>query len=264
MSSFKPVAVLLAKKAGLLLKSKLGQKRVVSYKGAVNLVTEMDYQSENLIVSNLSRLFPHHNILAEEKTIRKSHSPFRWVIDPLDGTTNYAHGYPIFCVSIALEKSGEVILGVVYDPNRDELFTAEKEKGACLNGKKIGVSQVTKLSRSLLATGFPYDLRESPANNFDHFHNFALRVHAVRRAGSAALDLCYVASGRFDGFWEMKLGPWDIAAGSLIVKEAGGKITDFWGQKLNLTGQHIVASNGKIHREMITVLKLGRFEGNGG
>ncbi|MDI6754972.1 MAG: inositol monophosphatase family protein [Thermodesulfobacteriota bacterium] len=258
MESFKKIAILAAKEAGLLLKNKLGQRRKVAYKGAVNLVTEMDLLAEKVIVSTISRHYPTHNILAEEKTIKQENSPFRWIIDPLDGTTNYAHGYPVFCVSIALEKSGEIILGVVYDPTREELFLAEKGKGARLNGKKIHVSSVPKLSLSLLATGFPYDLRESPVNNFDHFHNFALRVHAVRRAGSAALDLCYVASGRFDGFWEMKLGPWDMAAGSLIVQEAGGKISDFSGENLGLNGQHVLASNGKIHREMLEILKMGK------
>jgi len=259
MSSYKSIAVLAAKKAGILLENKLGQRRKVAYKGAVNLVTEMDLLAEKVIVSIISRYYPNHNILAEEKTARQRNSPFRWIIDPLDGTTNYAHGYPTFCISIALEKEGKIILGVVYDPMRDELFLAERKKGARLNGKKIHVSSTSKLSLSLLATGFPYDLRESLVNNFDHFHNFALRVHAVRRAGSAALDLCYVAAGRFDGFWEMKLGPWDLAAGSLIVREAGGKFTDFSGKSLGLDGQRVLASNGKIHREMIEVLKLGRI-----
>ncbi|MBM4331889.1 MAG: inositol monophosphatase [Deltaproteobacteria bacterium] len=258
MESFKKIAILAAKEAGLLLKNKLGQRRKVAYKGAVNLVTEMDLLAEKVIVSTINRRYPDHNILAEEQTTKQKNSPFRWIIDPLDGTTNYAHGFPVFCVSIALEKSGEIILGVVYDPTRGELFLAEKGKGARLNGKKIQVSSVPKLSLSLLATGFPYDLRESPVNNFDHFHNFALRVHAVRRAGSAALDLCYVAAGRFDGFWEMKLGTWDMAAGSLIVREAGGKITDFSGKNLGLNGQHVLASNGKIHREMLNILKMGK------
>jgi len=259
MESFKRLAVLAVKRAGLLLKRRLGQERQVGYKGPVNLVTEMDLLSEKIIVSEIRRRYPGHSLLAEEKTAWQEDSPYRWIIDPLDGTTNYAHGYPIFCVSVALEKEGDVVLGVVYDPMRDELFVAEKEKGARLNGRKIKVSSTSKLSHSLLATGFPYDLRESPANNFDHFRNFALRVHAVRRAGSAALDLCYVAAGRFDGFWEMKLGPWDLAAGSLIVREAGGETTDFLGKRLILDGKHVLASNGKIHREMIRVLKLGRI-----
>jgi len=259
MVSYSSIAILAAKKAGLLLRKKLGQKRKVTYKGAINLVTEMDLVSEKVIVSTLRRYYPNHSILAEEKAARQENSPFRWIIDPLDGTTNYAHSFPIFCVSIALEKGKEVILGVAYDPMRDELFLAEKGKGAHLNGKKIHVSSTPKLSQSLLATGFPYDLRESLVNNFDHFQNFALRVHAVRRGGSAALDLCYVAAGRFDGFWEMKLGPWDLAAGSLMVREAGGKVTNFSGENLGLDGQHVLASNGKIHREMIDLLKLGRI-----
>jgi myo-inositol-1(or 4)-monophosphatase len=259
MESFRRLAIVVAKKAGLLLKKRLGQKRQINYKGTVNLVTEMDLLSEKFIVSEIRQRHPNHSFLAEEETSTQEKSPYRWIIDPLDGTTNYAHGYPIFCVSLALEKEGEVILGVVYDPMRDELFLSEKGKGARLNGRKIHVSSTAKLSQSLLATGFPYDLRESPFNNFDHFRNFALRVHAVRRAGSAALDLCYVAAGRFDGFWEMKLGPWDMAAGSLIVREAGGKATDFLGRRLGLNGKHVLASNGKIHREMIQVLELGRF-----
>ena len=259
MSAYSRIAILTAKKAGLLLRRKLAQKRKVTYKGAVNLVTEMDWASEKVIVSTLSRHFPNHGFLAEEKAARQGVSPFRWVIDPLDGTTNYAHGFPIFCVSIALEKENELILGVVYDPMRQELFLAEKGKGARLNGKRIHVSSTRKLSRSLLATGFPYDLRESPVNNFDHFQNFGLQVHAVRRTGSAALDLCYVAAGRFDGFWEMKLGPWDLAAGSLIIREAGGKVTDFSGENLGLDGRYVLASNGKIHHEMIALLKKGRI-----
>jgi len=259
MESFEQTAILAAKKAGLLLKCTLGQKRQVKYKGAVNLVTEMDFLSEKVIVSEICKRYPDHSLLAEEKTSLQENSPFRWIIDPLDGTTNYAHGFPVFSVSIALEKAGEVLLGVVYDPTRDELFVGKKGKGARLNGRKIHVSSTPKLSKSLLATGFPYDLRENPADNFDHFRNFALRVHAVRRVGSAALDLCYVAAGRFDGFWEMRLGPWDLAAGGLMLREAGGKITDFLGNPVGLDGKHVVASNGKIHREMLKVLKMGRF-----
>jgi myo-inositol-1(or 4)-monophosphatase len=259
MESFEPVAILAAKRAGLLLERRLGQKRQIKYKGAVNLVTEMDLLAEKVIVSEIRKRYPDHSLLAEEKTDLRGNSPYRWVIDPLDGTTNYAHGFPVFSVSIALEKEGEVILGVVYDPTRDELFVGKEGEGARLNGRKIHVSSTPKLSECLLATGFPYDLRENAADNFDHFRNFALHAHAVRRAGSAALDLCYVAAGRFDGFWEMRLGPWDLAAGSLMVREAGGKTTDFLGNSLGLDGRHVLASNGKIHREMIKLLKMGRF-----
>jgi myo-inositol-1(or 4)-monophosphatase len=259
MEPFKALATRAAKKAGRILQDHLGRVRKVEYKGVVNLVTEMDFLSEKVIVAEIRKLCPGHSILAEEKTHRQEDSPYRWVIDPLDGTTNYAHGYPIFCVSIGLEKDGEIILGVVYDPSRNELFVAEEGKGAYLNGRRIHVSPTPTLSRSLLATGFPYDLRESPVNNLDHFQNFAMRSHAVRRSGSAALDLCYVSAGRFDGFWEMKLGPWDMAAGSLIVREAGGMVTDFQGNPIHLDGKYVLASNGKIHGEMIRTLKMGRI-----
>lgn len=259
MECFEQVAILAARRAGLLLKGRLGQKRQIKYKGAVNLVTEMDLLAEKVIVSEIRKRYPDHSLLAEEKTDLRADSPYRWIIDPLDGTTNYAHGFPVFSVSIALEKEGKVILGAVYDPTRDELFVAKKGQGTRLNGRKIRVSSTPKLSECLLATGFPYDIREAAADNFDHFRNFALRAHAVRRAGSAALDLCYVAAGRFDGFWEMRLGPWDMAAGGLIVREAGGKVTDFLGNPVHLDGEHVLASNGKIHREMMRILKMGRF-----
>lgn len=258
MKSSRPFAQMIAKKAGLLLKSRLGRIHQINLKGAVDLVTEMDVRSERFIVSAIRRRYPTHSVLAEEKTALPRTSPYRWIIDPLDGTTNYAHGLPIFCVSIALEREDEFILGVVYDPCRDELFWAEKGKGAFLNRQRIRVSRTPALSTSLLATGFPYDLRDNPVNNLDHFAHFALRTHAVRRLGSAALDLCYVAAGRFDGYWEMTIGPWDFAAGSLIVQEAGGTITDFRGRPVHLDGKQVLATNGKIHREMIKVLKLGK------
>jgi myo-inositol-1(or 4)-monophosphatase len=258
MESFRDLAVRVARTAGQILQKRVGRTKRIDYKGAVNLVTEMDFLSEKIIVSEIRRHHPDHGFLAEEKAREQTVSPYRWIIDPLDGTTNYAHGYPVYGVSIALEKKEEIVLGVVYDPSRDEIFVAQKGKGARLNGRRIRVSSVPELSRSLLATGFPYDLRENPVNNFDHFQNFAYRVHAVRRSGSAALDLCYVAAGRFDGFWEMKLGPWDLAAGSLMVQEGGGKVTDFRGRPPGLDGSYILASNGRIHGEMIKVLKKGR------
>jgi len=258
MKSFKALAVQAARKAGQVLQGRLGRTRRVDYKGAVNLVTEMDFRSERIIVSEIRKHFPEHGFLAEEKAQERTGSPYRWVIDPLDGTTNYAHGLPVYCVSIALEYGGEIILGVVYDPSREELFVAQKGKGARLNGRRMTVSKTSRLSKSLLTTGFPYDLRESPVDNFDHFRNFALRTHAVRRCGSAALDLCYVAAGRFDGFWEMKLGPWDLGAGSLIVQEAGGRVTDFQGRPLGLDGRQVLASNSRIHREMMKILRMGK------
>jgi myo-inositol-1(or 4)-monophosphatase len=258
METFRDLAARVARKAGQVLQKRLGRTKRIDYKGAVNLVTEMDFLSEKIIVSEIHKQHPDHGFLAEEKAREQTLSPYRWIIDPLDGTTNYAHGYPVYGVSIALERQGEIVLGVVYDPPRDQLFVAQKGKGARLNGRRIRVSSVRELSRSLLATGFPYDLRDNPVNNFDHFQNFAYRVHAVRRSGSAALDLCYVAAGRFDGFWEMKLGPWDLAAGSLMVQEAGGKVSDFQGRPLGLDGSCVLASNGQIHGEMIRVLKKGR------
>jgi myo-inositol-1(or 4)-monophosphatase len=258
MESLKALAVQTAKKAGQVLQSRLGRTRRIDYKGAVNLVTEMDFRSERIIVSEIRKHYPEHGFLAEEKAQEQTSSPYRWIIDPLDGTTNYAHGFPVYCISIALEYGEKIILGVVYDPSREELFVAQKGKGARLNGRRMTVSKTSRLSKSLLTTGFPYDLRESPVNNFDHFRKFAFRTHAVRRCGSAALDLCYVAAGRFDGFWEMKLGSWDLAAGSLIVREAGGRVTDFQGRPLGLDGRQVLASNSRIHREMMKILQMGK------
>ncbi|MCX7974183.1 MAG: inositol monophosphatase, partial [Candidatus Aminicenantes bacterium] len=227
------------------------------YKGVVNLVTDADRRSQEMIMTRLTRAFPEHGFLAEEDGHHFSgKSDYRWLIDPLDGTTNFAHSFPIFCISIALERAGEVLIGVVYDPMRQELFRAIKGQGAWLNKRRIRVSRTNSLNRSLLATGFPYDLRESPINNLVHFENFLFRAQAIRRCGAAALDLAYVACGRFDGFWELKLNPWDIAAGSLLVTEAGGQVSDFRGQKFNLTSGEIVASNGLIHSSMIKVIAL--------
>jgi myo-inositol-1(or 4)-monophosphatase len=249
-------AVKVARAAGKILKSKASLKRRVTYKGKVNLVTEVDTLSEATIVGYLSTMFPDHSFLAEEGGASKAGSEFQWVVDPLDGTTNYVHGYPIYSVSIALRYLDSTVLGVVYDPNLDELFGAIEGHGAYLNGTGIRVSTTASLSHSLLATGFPYDVRESKNNNLDHFSNFAVRAQAVRRGGSAALDLCQVACGRLDGFWELKLGPWDTAAGALVVKEAGGKVTDFSGNGFDIFKKEITASNGRIHREMLRTLAL--------
>lgn len=254
----KNTAIGAARKAGALLKERLGDAGVVEFKGAVDLVTEMDRRSEELIVGELSRAFPGHGILTEESPELHGNSGYRWIIDPIDGTTNYAHALPVFCVSIAFEDKGEVTLGVVYNPMLDELFVAEKGKGAFLNGKKIRVSKIDSLNKSLLATGFPYDVRTSSVNNLDNFANFAVRAQAIRRAGSAALDLSYTACGRFDGFWEMKLRPWDVAAAALMVKEAGGGITDFKGGEFSIYSRECLASNGLIHGEMLEVLKKER------
>jgi myo-inositol-1(or 4)-monophosphatase len=257
-NQFRRVAIQAALKGGEIVQRCRGRVKRVVYKGVVNLVTEADRLSEDAIIKIIRKDFPEHNILTEESKGYEKKSDYKWIIDPLDGTTNYAHGFPVYCISIALEKEGEIILGVVYNPVLDELFVAESDNGAFLNGNRIHVSKTSELSRSLLATGFPYDIRESQVNNLDHFKNFALRAQAIRRAGAAALDLCYLAKGIFDGFWELKLSPWDTAAGSLMVKEAGGKVTDFMGKKFNIYQKNILATNGKIHTQMITVLKMGK------
>ncbi|HEX16248.1 MAG TPA: inositol monophosphatase [Deltaproteobacteria bacterium] len=252
------VAMEAAREAGRLQLQGLGRERKVEFKGELNLVTEVDRACEERIISLIRTRFPDHDVLTEETPLSPKGSPFRWIVDPLDGTTNYAHGYPIFCVSIALQVEGQLTFGVVYDPTRDEMFWAQRGEGAYLNGRRIGVSKTNKLIRSLLSTGFPYDLRESPVNNLDHFCNMIMRAQAVRRDGAAALNLCYVAAGRFDGFWELKLKPWDVAAGAIIVEEAGGEVTDFDGNPPDIFGQEIVASNGLIHQEMLEVLKEGK------
>lgn len=251
------VARVTAVKAGNYLLEGLNQKKKVDFKGQVDLVTVYDRQSEEMIYEELSRAFPDHSFLAEEAISKDNESDYCWVIDPLDGTTNFAHGLPIFCVSIALSFRNEVVVGVVYDPTRKEMFVASKAGGAYLNDHPIRVSETAELDKSLLATGFPYDVRTSPNNNLNHFSHFAVRAQAVRRCGSAALDLCYVACGRFDGFWEMKLKPWDLAAGALIVKEAGGRTTDFYGREFDLSSPDIVASNGLIHQSMLEIIRLG-------
>ena len=255
MKDFKECAIEIAREAGIFLKNKLHSEHTIDYKGEINLVTEADKISEKMITSKITTLFPDHDILAEELTNIDRGSDFRWIIDPLDGTTNYAHGYPYFCVSIALERLNTMIVGIVYDPMLDEMFVAEKGKGAFLNEREIHVSNTREVIKSLLATGFPYDIREDSHNNLNYFNEMILQAQAIRRAGSAALDLAYVAAGRFDGFWELKLNPWDIAAGWLLVKEAGGIVTDMGGKSYFIESPSILASNGKIHAEMMAVLE---------
>lgn len=255
MDAFLETARTASLRAGRILRENVGGRREISFKGEINLVTEMDMRSEREIVSILREVFPDHGIMAEEETTIRNGSAFTWIIDPLDGTTNYAHGYPNFAVSIALEKDGEMIIGVVYDPLRDELFTAQKGGGAHLNGRPIRVSANDRLIRSLLATGFPYDRTTSERNNLNHFNALLMASQEVRRSGSASLDLCSVASGRLDGYWELKLQPWDVAAGSLIVREAGGTVSDFSGIRFSINDREIVASNGVIHSQMVEVLQ---------
>jgi myo-inositol-1(or 4)-monophosphatase len=260
MKDFMTVAREAALKAGGVLRENIHGIREISYKGDINLVTEMDMRSERIIVGVLHASFPGHGIIAEEETSIRNNSGFTWIIDPLDGTTNYAHGYPCFSVSIALEHDGDIILGVVYDPMREELFAAQKGQGASLNGKTIRVSVIDTLIKGLLATGFPYDRKVSEKNNLDYFHELLMASQEVRRDGSAALDLCYVASGRFDGFWELKLKPWDVAAGSLIVREAGGTVSDFSGTRFSIHDNEILASNGRLHEQIGELLRdvIGR------
>ncbi|MFQ5901355.1 MAG: inositol monophosphatase family protein [Thermodesulfobacteriota bacterium] len=255
MADLRDIAIKAAKKAGQYLKKNVDKVKHIEFKGEIDVVTEMDKGSEELIVNILRDGLPESGVLTEERTEIPASIPYRWIVDPLDGTTNYAHSYPVFCVSIALEKEGRIILGVVYDPNLDEIFIAEKGKGATLNDRKIKVSTTSTLSEGLLATGFPYDIRTSKENNIGHFNRFALKVQAIRRAGAAALDLCNVACGRFDGFWELKLRPWDVAAGGLIVKEAGGKLSDFQGNPFSINSRQTLATNGNLHHAMIDVLQ---------
>ncbi len=231
-----------------------GRRKYISYKGAVNLVTQFDHIAQSMIVNYLKKNFPDYGILSEENVNHYTNKPIKWLLDPLDGTTNFAHNLPIWAISIGLEVDGEIVLGIVYDPTRKELFSAIKGNGAFLNKKRISVSKTKKLGKSLLVTGFPYDIRESKENNLDYFARFCLTAQAVRRLGSAALDLCYTACGRFDGYWEIKLSPWDQAAGSLILKEAGGRITDFKGRPFEIYGKEVLGTNGYIHSQMIKVL----------
>lgn len=241
--------------AGRLLQKKLHSPNRIDFKGRINLVTAADLASERFIIKSIERRFPDHSILAEEESEKNKTSDLKWIIDPLDGTTNFAHSFPFYCVSIALEYRGRIITGAIYDPVRNELFHSYIDGGAFLNGKRIHVSHETKLTKSLLATGFPYDIASTTEDNLENFARFAKVARGIRRPGSAALDLCYLACGRIDGFWELKLSPWDTAAGRLIVKEAGGKITDFHGRKYSIYGKYILASNGPIHREMINILR---------
>ncbi|MBK9307299.1 MAG: inositol monophosphatase [Nitrospira sp.] len=248
-------AVTAGRAAGALLLNYTAAGFHVEYKNPINLVTDADRAAEQCVIDHIRSRFPSHRFLAEERgSVEHAPSPYLWIIDPLDGTTNFAHGYPAYCVSIGLEYKKRCILGVIYDPSRNELFTAIEQRGAKLNGRSIHVSETRALDHSLLVTGFAYDIRETPRNNLDHFCTFALKAQGLRRTGSAALDLCYVAAGRFDGFWEVRLNPWDMAAGAVIVREAGGRLTNFSGKDLSIYEQELVASNGHIHEAMLTVL----------
>lgn len=259
--SFASEAAPIALEAGALLRSFFERGVAAEYKGDVDIVTEADRASEKLIVDRLSAAFPSHGIFGEEGARRRMEGEYRWYVDPLDGTTNFAHGFPVFCVSLGLEhrpagladdQDGRLVAGIVYDPTRDELFAAEAGRGAWLNGRRLHVSSVRTLSEALLATGFPSRKRHvSP--NIHFYQEFTLRSHGVRRAGSAALDLAYTACGRLDAFWEFHLNPWDTAAGALLVLEAGGALTRFDGGPFRLDSRETLATNGRIHPELIEI-----------
>lgn len=245
----------LAQVVGDRIAKSAGRHIRVSFKGEVDLVTQFDRQAQEFIVNAMSKEYPEYGVLSEENVNTRTGRPVRWIVDPLDGTTNFAHGLPIWAVSIALEVEKEIVLGVVYDPTRKETFSAMMNRGARLNGRRISVSGTRKLGHSLLVTGFPYDIRRTEKNNLRQFSEFAVCARAVRRLGSAALDLCYTACGRFDGYWELKLSPWDQAAGSLILREAGGRVTDFAGKAFSIYGAEVLGTNGLIHGQMMQVLK---------
>ena len=253
MSSHLEVAQEIARETGALLAGYFERRVGFNLKGEFDLVTEADLASEKLVMERLHARFPTHGIVAEESGGSQGTSDYRWYVDPLDGTTNFAHGFPVFCVSMGLERAGELVAGVIFDPLRNEIFTAERGAGACLNGRRIYVSKASRMADSLVATGFPSRKRHGDIN-VHFFHQVAMVTHGVRRAGSAALDLAYVASGRLDAFWEFGLNPWDVAAGSLMVTEAGGSITDMHGKPHNLHSPHIVANNTLIHNEFLQLL----------
>jgi len=245
----------ISKEAGEIVREGFGKNFSIEYKtNASNLVTEIDKKSEALIIDFIKKEFPGHSVLAEESGEHGSSSEYLWVIDPLDGTTNFAHGLPMFAVSIGMQKNGETICGVVYDVMRDEIYSTEKGSGSFRNGMKLNVSSNDDLRKSVLVTGFPYDIAENPDHAFERFIASLKAARAVRRLGSAAIDFCYVACGVFDGFWEVHLHPWDICAGKLIVEEAGGVVTNFAGEKIDIYSKQILATNNLVHNSMIGLL----------
>jgi len=253
----------IAQGAGGILREYYGRRHEIRFKGEINLVTDVDRRSEAYLMDRVRKAFPDHGILSEESREIVASSDYRWIIDPLDGTTNYAHDYPCFCVSVALERGGDLLAGAVFDPMLGESYTAGAGTGAFRNGQRISVSETGELRRSLLATGFAYDVRSAADNNFDYFREFVFAGQAIRRDGSAALDLCYLACGRFDGFWELHLKPWDTAAGVLILREAGGRATLLDGSPYDIHRPEILASNGKIHEQMRKVVETVRGGGAG-
>jgi myo-inositol-1(or 4)-monophosphatase len=250
------IALKAAKTAGALVKKNFNKAKTISSKGGTEVVTNVDIASDKLIKKIIQSKFADHNFITEESDKQNLGSDYTWYIDPIDGTTNFARGIPHFCISIGLEHKGELIIGVIFDPIKNELFTAQKNKGAYLNGKKIKVSTIKTLKNTVLVTGFAYDHFTNPDNNVKQLGDFLKISKGIRRLGSAALDFCYVACGRFDGYWERNLKPWDVAAGILVLQEAGGRVTDYKNKKINLAVVNtIIASNGKIHSQMVKVIK---------
>jgi myo-inositol-1(or 4)-monophosphatase len=250
MASYLDTAVEIAREAGALLANFFEKRVSFELKGDFDLVTEADRASERLVVERLRSHFPSHGIVAEEGGGHTSSSEFRWYVDPLDGTTNFAHGFPIFNVTLALEQAGELVAGVIFDPTRNEMFTAERGSGAYLNNRRIRVSAAKRLQDCLVATGFPSRKRHLNVN-VHFYHQLAMGSHGVRRGGSAAIDLAYVASGRLDAFWEFGLNPWDMAAGVLLIREAGGNCSDMKGGPMDVRGPHLLVTNGHIHEEIL-------------
>jgi myo-inositol-1(or 4)-monophosphatase len=257
MSDILQAAEVVARQAGAVLMQGYGNVRQIQQKGVIDLVTEFDKRSEEVIISFIQKKFPKHAILAEESGHNRTISEYQWVIDPLDGTTNFAHGIPVFSVSIGLLRNGSPVVGVAYDPLRNEMFSAELGQGAALNNHPIHVSSQTDLGQAVISTGFPYDLRSNPRNNFAQFVQYQLRTQSVRHLGSAALDCAWTAMGRLDGYWEFGVKPWDIGAGALIVREAGGRVTSADGDEDFLSDDTVLVSNGLLHEQMLRVLREG-------
>ncbi|MBO8131830.1 MAG: inositol monophosphatase [Candidatus Marinimicrobia bacterium] len=255
IDKIKDFAIGVALEAGKFILKNMKKALKIDYKGRVNMVTEVDKDSQDIIISRISKEFPNAGIIAEESDTKTVNKNITWIIDPLDGTTNFVHGFQCFAVSIAAEIDSKIILGVVYDPVRKEMFYATNGAGAYLNGKKIHVSRISRLIDSLLVTGFPYELNQYFYKNMELFKALYEKCQGVRRTGAATIDLCYLACGRFDGYWEFNLNPWDVAAGSIIVKEAGGKISDMKGGDFSIYGKEYLATNGLIHDEMLEVIR---------
>jgi len=260
-SHYTAVAAEAALKAGAIQKARYGQSLEVEHKGVIDLVTDVDHACEEAILGVLRSRFPGHDIITEETDLERTGSRYLWFVDPLDGTTNYAHGYPFFCSSVALTVDGRPTAGAVYDPIKDELFTGERGSGAFLNGRPMKVSSASELLCSLLVTGFPYDVRDDPEAKLRLFTRFMAQARALRRDGAAALDLCYVAAGRSDGFWEETLQTWDMMAGILMIEEAGGRVSRLDGSPIRLQADEVLASNGLIHEPMLAVAEASVLPG---